>query len=146
MTRIIGLRPVVWVRRNKGDLTMYEFMCKWCGKKQVEATSGRTHKLFCDATCLKAYNNYRREATAQAKKEHRCISKYSDTITPESQCQLCVYGTSVGGTWCCDYWEIMQCTRHSLHPEGLPGECQEFERRTKGRKRNGMTVKRKQRK
>ena len=125
---------------------MYEFTCKWCGKKHIEKTSGKTEKLFCDMNCFKAYNNYRRDAKEQAMEKRRSTPKNSDTITPESQCQRCVYGLRLDGSWCCNYWEIMQCTRHSLHPEGLPGECQEFERRTKGRKRIGITVKRKQRK
>lgn len=109
---------------------MYEFVCKNCGKKQTAWHVHGCEKMFCDRKCWSEYNQKHRKVAEQ----HKRINGLTPPKTPESQCQKCMYGSQIGRTWGCSFFEIMGYTRHSLHPEGLPDECQEFERKRRGRR------------
>ena len=109
---------------------MYEFVCKNCGKKQEVWHEHGVEKMFCDRKCWSEYQQKKRKVAEQEKRKNGL----TPAKTPEEQCQKCVYGSQTGGFWGCSYFEIMDCTRHSLHPGGLPDECKEFERKRRGRK------------
>lgn len=108
----------------------YETLCPNCGKPiRPELLRENKARKFCNRQCWSEYNE-KKKALAEKQKVHRTLTPAK---TPEEQCQKCRYGGSIGGTWCCSYFEIVGHTRHSLHPEGLPDECQEFEKRKRGR-------------
>ena len=101
---------------------MYEFECKNCGKKHTELHAKGPRKMFCDRKCWSEYR--KKEKTPTPAK------------TPEEQCVKCLYSHVYGKICGCGYYSIMGHTRHSLHPEGLPDECQEYEPKTPKRTRS----------
>ena len=121
---------------------MYEFVCRNCGKREVyPRVTNRQHSVYCDKKCQREYQERRRTEDAQkAKEKQRAKNALSLPKIPASQCAKCVYGLQIGGLWGCGYLFYMGHTRHSLHPEGLPDECQEFERRVVKRRRKSKKI------
>lgn len=121
---------------------MYEFTCKYCGKTNVARTKNKTQKVFCNSTCQKAYYRdlrQKRDADYAKFQASHCMSAPK---TPEYQCRTCKYGVVLGGGFaCCGYFEFTGHTRHSLHPEGLPDICQEFEPKKRKRSKQPIKVK-----
>jgi hypothetical protein len=121
---------------------MYDFICKNCGKKHTRATQNAPNQKFCDRNCWSEYNKKKMQAEAEAKKQEQLERrKRRTTITPASQCEKCIYGYSIASVWCCGHFEIAGYTRHSLHPEGLPAECQEYQPKKGARKKRSPKIK-----
>jgi hypothetical protein len=105
----------------------YETICPNCGKVVPEEVDGNRKGKFCNRNCYLEFNKRKREA---AKRK----DALTPAKTPEEQCERCQYGSLIGGMWGCSYFEITDHARLPLHPGGLPDECQEFERRKRGRR------------
>ena len=143
MTRIIGLRPVVWVRGNRGNLmSMHEIICKNCGKHEIIPThNSHTDRVFCNKQCQREWWEKQRLAKkAKAAENDPSRKILSWPKTPEEQCKRCEYGMYIGGVWCCGHFEIAGHTRNKLHPEGLPEECQEFMKKKRKRKTTSKKI------
>ena len=116
----------------------YETLCPNCGKPiRPELLAENKDGKFCNRQCWREYHD-KKKALAEKYKVSHTMTRPK---TPEEQCKKCRYGNNIGGTWGCSYFEITGHTRHSIHPEGLPDECQEFQRRKRGRKPKSMTIK-----
>lgn len=110
---------------------MYEFVCRNCGKHNTGVVAqNRTPKVFCNRQCFEEYQKKRKAAKENKAKRYAL----SPQKTPPEQCEKCRYGCLIGRIQGCGYFDIPGNTsRLLLHPEGLPDECQEFERRKRGR-------------
>lgn len=122
---------------------MDEFVCKNCGKRnRFISLDCKTDPVFCNKQCQQEWWKKNRDAAkkeaAEKKRQHYTLTK---TKTPESQCRRCKYGTQIGDRYGCRYFEVKgHTTRHFLHPEGLPDECQEFKPKRKRRKPTGIVI------
>lgn len=119
----------------------YETLCPNCGKPiRPELLAENKDRKFCNRQCWSEYN----EKKAAEKQRKKMLIRQQHYLTrpktPEEQCKKCRYGSYIGGMWCCNYFEVAKHSRHSIHPEGLPDECQEFQRRKRGRKPKQITI------
>lgn len=105
--------------------------CPNCGNILYMRPNGQVN-IFCNHKCQIEYGEKKRMAKKQKQLETAAMRK---APIPERQCGQCMYGFEFGSQMGCIYFEITGHTRHSLHPGGMPKECQEFKRRRKGRTR-----------
>ena len=122
---------------------MYEFVCRNCGKREMyPRVTNRQHSVYCDKKCQQEWwEKKRAEDAKKAAESRRAKNALSETKTDPMQCAKCVHGLLIGDRFGCGYMFFMGHTRHSLHPDGLPDECQEYERKTSKRKRNQPKIK-----
>ena len=120
----------------------YYGLCPNCGKEfPLFHKKYRMERKYCSNECRREFEQKRMAANEAMRKAARASAHLlGATKTPPEQCKKCQYGGYVGGMWGCNYFEITKHTRHSLHPEGLPDECQEFEKKKRGRPK-GIQVK-----
>lgn len=103
---------------------MHERDCKNCGKKML--IGAWSNQLYCSDQCRK---QFKKKRLAEQKPQLLSLTK-----TPSEQCRKCQFGHMMGGFLGCGYIFIQGHSRHSLHPGGLPDECQEFQCRRRGRR------------
>lgn len=115
-------------------------ICPYCGKEisPLDLKTNRERK-FCNRQCWTDY--YKRKREAEEVKKQKALRYMDRPKTPEEKCKRCRWGCSIGGIWGCIYFDVEEHhARLVLHPEGLPDECQEFERKKRGRKPKSITI------
>lgn len=117
----------------------YGDLCPNCNKPLSRELLYQQRK-FCCRKCWQEFHAKNRALRELAEKQ-KIHHTLSPVRTPPEQCERCRYGQCIGGNWCCNYFEATDRTRHSLHPEGLPDVCQEFEKRKRGRKPKPIKIK-----
>lgn len=119
---------------------MVDFVCLNCGKSNEinQAFGQKYERKFCDRKCYLEYMAKKKRAKEAVTKEK---TRLRTRLTPEQQCRKCANGFDYGGRYGCGYVYTHDHSRLSLHPEGMPAECQEFTPKKRSRQGRGKYIK-----